>query len=300
MLAVAVKRSFLAVGGYAHRLSRAPFPGLATLCYHNVIADGETGLVPFRALHVTAERFRSHCRLLSRNCTPVSMAQVLSFLDGGPALPPRAVLLTFDDGYRNMLRIAAPILMEFRIPATFFVATGRPDGGLLWYDAAAAALGDENVEALKSLPPEALLARSQEWASRPSVCPAAATMTPAEVRHLAALPGMSIGAHSVTHSILAKGSTAFQRDEVAGSRGTLADWLGVAPVAFAYPNGRPELDFNGETETLVEEAGFRAAFTTVPGFAVKGCPRFRMPRFLMTDIDSSELAHRLAVSWSRT
>ena len=60
----------------------------------------------------------------------MSCREVVAALDGGPALPHDPVLVTFDDGYDDNHAIAFPILREFGVPATFFVATGHIDNGL--------------------------------------------------------------------------------------------------------------------------------------------------------------------------
>ena len=68
--------------------------------------------------------------------------------------------------------------------------------------------------------------------------------------------------------------------------------------AFAYPNGRPELDYTRDTTRLLDEQGFDFAFTTRPGFASAVEPRLERSRFLMLASTSApELAHRLAYSW---
>jgi peptidoglycan/xylan/chitin deacetylase (PgdA/CDA1 family) len=82
------------------------------------------------------------------------MATLLAGLDGA-ALPRNPVMITFDDGYRSCRDIALPILRELGVPATFFIATGFPGvGKLYWWEQIAAVLhaargasGDAGVSA---------------------------------------------------------------------------------------------------------------------------------------------------------
>src|SRR5204862_6462518 len=59
--------------------------------------------------------------------TVVSLEQVLDHYVGGAALPPRAILVTFDDGYRDNLENAVPILRRHGYPAVIFVPIGYLD-----------------------------------------------------------------------------------------------------------------------------------------------------------------------------
>ena len=63
------------------------------------------------------------------------MKQVAAALHGGEPLPPKAVAITVDDGYRDFLLRAYPVFHEFEIPATVFLVSDFIDGtGMLWWD----------------------------------------------------------------------------------------------------------------------------------------------------------------------
>ena len=81
----------------------------------------------------------SHCRLIRDTCHPISLDDWRARREGRSALPERPVLITFDDGYRSVLTIAAPILAAYNLPAAVFVCTGpMADRRLLWFDDVAA------------------------------------------------------------------------------------------------------------------------------------------------------------------
>ncbi len=79
--------------------------------------------------------------------------------------------------------------------------------------------------------------------------------------------GMLIGAHTVTHPILAKLEPSDVRKEISGSKQFLESILEEEINLFAYPNGRPDLDFQMKDAAIVKELGFKAAVTTAWGVA---------------------------------
>ena len=99
-------------------------PGVLTiLTYHRVDEpSARPDLMP-SLISATPAGFRGQMTLVARQFDPVSMQDVLASLDDPSRLPPRAVLVTFDDGYLDFAANAWPILREASIPATLFVAT---------------------------------------------------------------------------------------------------------------------------------------------------------------------------------
>jgi len=93
-------------------------PGMAAILrYHRVAGH----LAP---LSVTAREFESQLRFLRRRCTVVSAAEIASAVAEERSLPPRAVAITFDDGYEDNVSQALPLLQRYELPATFFVTAG--------------------------------------------------------------------------------------------------------------------------------------------------------------------------------
>jgi peptidoglycan/xylan/chitin deacetylase (PgdA/CDA1 family) len=295
-----IKGALARSGHYQHRLRQLSFPGVAVLCYHGVRGSAQPrGAMPNEALHVTQRELAEHCRLIAETCHPIDLATFTAAAHGG-ALPRRPVLFTFDDGYRSTLSLALPVLRHYGIPAAIFAVAGPiAEGRLFWFDAVARARGAAAVEEAKQLPYDAfheLVGRHRTPAAADDPC---APLSIAELRSLAAAPDCAIGAHTLEHPILARATLADQRREIAGSRARLEEWLDRPVATFAYPNGRPGIDYTGDTVALLGEERFTAGFTTANGFA--GCAEpFEVPRFLMlSGIATAELAHRLAYSWLR-
>lgn len=295
------KKGLLAGGRYARRLADDRFPGVAVLCYHGLRRESRRpGSMAWDGLHVRANEFEGHCRLIRETCHPISLDQWRAARRGEASLPPRPVLVTFDDGYRSLLTVGRPILEKFEIPACVFVCTGPAERGrLLWYDACFRRHGESEVERLKRVAFNEWRrhCRDAEMAVGPD--DPNAVLTPDEVRALARMPGWEVGAHTVDHPILANLPLAEQHTQIAECQKTLQAWIGLPVRSFAYPNGRPGLDYTAETVELLEELGFDFAFTTEAGFATD-CRPFEVARFFMlSGISAAELGHRLCYSWRR-
>ncbi|HVW20370.1 MAG TPA: polysaccharide deacetylase family protein [Opitutaceae bacterium] len=105
-------------------------PGAVILLYHRI---SEVRPDP-QWLAVAPSRFREQLAVLREIASPISMSQLADGLAAGK-LPPRAVAVTFDDGYRDNLEAAKPALENFGVPATVFVASGYTAGGReFWWD----------------------------------------------------------------------------------------------------------------------------------------------------------------------
>jgi len=301
-ISAAVKRVLFSTGHYSRVLSGAAFHGLVVLCYHNLRGrDVSASALPFAPLHVAADEFERHCGFIRDTCHPISLDDWRSARRARRPLPPRAVLVTFDDGYRSIVTIAKPILEACRIPYVVFACTGAmADRSLFWFDAIARQESDAAVDVLKG-------ASWTEWQARTgSARVAAATDDPSAPLTLADLKALStsslveIGAHTVTHPILARAPLAEQQREIERSRDDLEAWTGRKVRAFAFPNGRPRVDYTEGTVTLLERLGFDVAFTTDSRMARADDAPLEMPRFLMmAGMTAPDLAHRFAYRYAR-
>lgn len=291
-----------ASGHYRRKLAGDRFPGVAVLCYHGVRKSKDENMV-FRDLHVTVDELAAHCRFVKENCHPITLEAWIAAERGGPRLPARPVLLTFDDGYRSVFTIAKEVLEQYEIPAVVFVSSEPvKNRQMFWHDTLARLEGTTLVEEWKRLP-------YGEWRARlEAIGPARACsdesvyapLRIAEVVELAEHPLFEIGGHTGSHAILSRATLAQQREEIASNRAALEEWTGREIRSFAYPNGRPSLDYTAESVRLLRETGYEMAFTTKPGFAMTTAPRLERARLLMlAGISGAELGHRLAYSWRR-
>jgi peptidoglycan/xylan/chitin deacetylase (PgdA/CDA1 family) len=215
----------------------------------------------------------------------------------------RFVCLTFDDGYRDTLQYAYPILKKVEAPFAVYVATSFPDrlGELWWLALEAVIARNERIGLMidgrnrtfdcrtmaekRALYDELywwLRARPTETEMRSVVRNLAACysvdiaafckqlcMTWEELAELAADPLVTIGAHTVSHPMLAKLPEKSVRSEMDLSRSVIEAALAVRPQHLSFPVGDPTSAGPREFR-LAAELGFRTAVTTRPGVLFPG------------------------------
>ncbi len=244
---------------------------LSVLIFHRVLAAPDT-LFPDE---MDARRFDELCGWLKRWLNVLPLDEAVQRLQAG-TLPARAACLTFDDGYADNHDVALPILQRHGLPATFFIATGFLDGGRMWNDTVIESvrrtrlpmlslevlLGaefsrvpvrslEEKRAAIESLisqlkyqPVSLRLGLAEQLAMQAEVqLPTDLMMTSDKVRALRRA-GMQIGAHTVSHPILATLNQANAYAEITMSKQVLETLLGERVSLFAYPNGKPGVDYN--------------------------------------------------------
>lgn len=311
------------VSALAHALPGTHGGRLLILIYHRVHPRPD----PMFPGEVDATRFDWQMALLRRHCHPIALADGVARLRSGD-LPPRAVAITFDDGYADNATVALPILQRHGLSATFFIAPGFLDGGRMWndsiieavrracgdrldlavFDLASLDLGpvesrgtvaDAIIASVKHLDPGERLARVTEFCSRLGAeLPSDLMMTSAQVRHLADA-GMEVGAHTMTHPILRVLSAEAARQEIMRSREVLARITGRPVRAFAYPNGRPGDDYTERDRDIVAELGFDYAPCTRWGVATARSDRLQLPRFTPWDRTPKRWLARLLLAFRK-
>ena len=296
---------------------------VSILLFHRIPVNPD----PLFPYEVCASSFRAKLNVMRRMFNIISLSEAVNGLYGG-GLPARAAVITFDDGYRDNFEVALPILKALGVPATFFIATDFLDGGCMWNDSIIESfrafrgdridletLGmgclrtDSNearrgaieslLERIKYLPE----GRRSELVGRVSTLakvspPDSLMMTQSQVRDLHAA-GMTIGAHTRSHPILALEDSLRSEREICGSRTELESIIDAPVAFFAYPNGRPGKDYESRHVSQVKAAGFSAAVSTATGVCVEGGDRFQLPRFTPWDRSPTRFALRLLLSRKR-
>ena len=242
------------------------------------------------------------CAHIRKYYHPISMATVSEWLHAGRGLPPYALAVTVDDGYRDFQEAGYPVFAEYKIPVTVFLVTDFLDGKTwLWFDriiyafrraqASHATIETPDGEVLYSKAESdaarraagqrlADLAVSWSAAERYKVVRELPSILKAElpeqappeyqplswdaVRRLAA-SGVEFGAHTKTHPILsALADPQELRDEIAGSKARIESELNQPVLHFCYPNGKMR-DIGPAAAEAVCAAGMRTAVTAEPG-----------------------------------
>ncbi|MBM0106216.1 polysaccharide deacetylase family protein [Steroidobacter sp. S1-65] len=285
---------------------------VVVLMYHRVLPknlDSHSA----RAIVVSVETFSRQMRFLRRFFNPLTLEQFDDVVNGRRPLPPKACLVTFDDGWFDNHAYALPLLREHGVPAVIFAATGyvgtehcfwqerltralfllrkqtkaaaflREIGGehLAQVDEASARDATRSlVTQIKSRPAaeiESLTARAFELlreCSLPTDHGDDRFLTWQEAEELAHSDMVRIGSHAHSHTPLPRLTQLDLQKELTESRNELMRRLRSPVASFAYPNG----DYSPESVSAVRQAGYSLAFTTDSGYARPGADPLLIPR----------------------
>ena len=284
--------------------------GTLVLLYHRVTQLDHD---PY-GFAVHPDRFAQQCDVLRRRVDVVPLRDA----NGTRS----QVAITFDDGYADNGREACDILAAAGLPATFFITAGRlGQRGEVWWDrleqivmGCAPAGGYIDVEIdgrrlwadIRSSTARARALLALYWRLRrlrPAVIESILTqievrlgiqtverethrwMNGEELRALSATTGVDVGAHTLTHPLLAALPTNEQRNEIDGSRDQLERLLATRVTLFSYPFGGHDA-FDPVTTQLVRESGYTLACTGTGGLAGPDHYPFLIPRNVVGDWDA--------------
>lgn len=110
--------------------------------YFHMVSNDEVLHTKYLYPHKNIKQFKDDLDFLLKNFNPINLFDLIDFLKHGRSLPDRAFLLTFDDGFREMHDIVAPLLLEKGIPATFFINSGFVDNKSMCYQHKASILAE--------------------------------------------------------------------------------------------------------------------------------------------------------------
>jgi peptidoglycan/xylan/chitin deacetylase (PgdA/CDA1 family) len=266
-----------------------------------------------QAPHISTEDLETHLRYIRERFNPISLDELLSALVAGESPPPRTVVLTVDDGYRDFLKVAYPVLRDYEVPATVFVVSKFMRGDFwLWFDrlryifdhAPGPDFHVDGPDGPVKLRLVSAAARYKAWDEVMTRClRLAPTERDAYVAACERAGGIEIpekpmgpfapltaediqqmdprvvqiGSHTRTHPILSRCSDAELAAEIAGSKAEIEAAIGRRVVSFCYPNGMSG-DFDPRAERAVDEAGYLGAVRAYGGLVFPNANRLALPR----------------------
>ena len=295
-------------------------PRLSVLIFHRVLREPD----PIFPGELDARRFERLMSIVARSYKVLPLDEALRLLPQG-RLPPRALAITFDDGYADNHDVAMPVLRRLGLSATIFIATGFLDGGRMWNDTVIECIrgtaqdmvdltefglapmptrsAAERRQAIERVIPvvkyqvpegrEPMLQRLHALCGQPEL----PTNLMMQSQHVPALRrgGLGVGAHTVNHPILKTLPDDVARAEMAGSRDRLQALINEPVTLFAYPNGQPGVDFDESHASMARELGYAAALSTRKGVARSGDDLFSLPRYTPWEPDALRWSARLAL-----
>ena len=235
--------------------------GLRVLFYHrvNTHAFEQLGLVS-REISVRTGTFEKQMAYLSqRGYRSLTLSECHQMLSGDIPVESKAVLITFDDGYRDNLTDAAPILAKYGFTALVF-----PVVSLIGADNRAMPMGD----------PEGL-----------------GDFMSADELRLWLDQGHEIGSHTMTHPVLTHTDDEALDTELRQSREHLTDLAGKTCTSIAYPTG----DVDDRVAGRVKAIGYDLGFTTQSGTSLPGADMALVKRTEVS-ISDTQLIFRLKMN----
>jgi peptidoglycan/xylan/chitin deacetylase (PgdA/CDA1 family) len=281
------------------------------LMYHRISMEPD-----YLGLCVSPRNFNCHLALLKRRAQVLPLCELAQRVSSSEPLQNDIAAITFDDGYRDNLDVALPILARHELPATVFITTDFIDGyrrpiserlqyafESLWCSGVTPdswdGIGNDRIDRLVRL----VLMRPSSWAllrtlafSLPQLQGGHAetlverleqrvgvpSMAPSrmldwhKVRDLAS-SGVEIGSHTLSHPILSRIPRARAEHELLASKQRIEKILGQEVRAFAFPNGGPE-DFTDADVEFLQRTGYAYACTAQPGVNLSGSNPYRLLR----------------------
>lgn len=286
---------------------------LHILAYHRILDDNpDTFLFDEALISANSTSFRQQMEFAKKNFNVLSFADLLRVEQEGQAWPERALIVTFDDGYRDGYTHAFPILKELEIPATIFLTVGYMEKThLFWWDLVAYGVKktvhhdleipaisshplslrtpverrraiDSILRHLKSVPEQEKQEFLQQFPAVtgveiPDDLAAGMHLVWSEIQEMSA-SNIEFGSHTVTHPILENIGADQLEYEIGESKRTIEREIGKEISAFAYPEGY-RCHFNSTVQATVARHDYGYAVAYEEGLACCGeQTRYALPR----------------------
>ncbi|NVB76951.1 MAG: polysaccharide deacetylase family protein [Kofleriaceae bacterium] len=281
----------------------AGFPYLPVVTFHRVLDPAKQAPYLFDegVVDSAPEEFERQIKTIGRFFTPIGTDDLAAAM-AGAKLPKNPILVTFDDGYKDNIEVALPIMKRHSVKAVFFIATQYLSRRrMFWWDRVNYLLKRSNSASLKlSYPNEIelpldtpadratairtalrivkthvgldleyfleLLAKAAgvAWNTRIDRDLAeAALMTWDQVRELRRA-GMDIQSHTRTHRVLQTLDAGQLRDELQGSKEDLEEQLDAPITSISYPVGHRLVE-REDIRKALDDAGYSLGFTNATG-----------------------------------
>jgi peptidoglycan/xylan/chitin deacetylase (PgdA/CDA1 family) len=270
---------------------------LSVLAYHRIVDPYKSGFYGLKGnVSATPSAFEAQLEYMAGECNVISLDDLAALTTHGKPLPENAVLITFDDGYRDNYTTALPALAKRGLPAVLFAATGFVDGLIcpFWdWVIQAFRITEKERAALPLLGFRAWKTADEreavgaEWIKASLMCPhlefrrALGALSKTIDLPLPAAPppglmmnwdelkammqgGFAIGAHSATHPVLLRTSPDRARREIEVSKAILEQRTNSRVTSFAFPNGL----FSSDHEGMLASADYSFGFRVEGGLAL--------------------------------
>jgi len=288
---------------------------VAIFLFHGVIYTNACAVRNYTCKHLDVEYFSALVRRLKAHGTPISMEDIRLHYEDGKPLPPRAFAITFDDGFENNLTVAAPVLLEQKVPATFYVTTGLVDSNLMsWIDRIEYAIelrprgtlrlpwGERafqgvngckellneirtHVKRDSSIDSDGLASDIQQQLDVPATSvsdhPLDRKLNWDQVKTLAVEPSFIVAGHSHTHRVLEHLPDEELEREIDTSLRLLKEKAGIRSVHYSYPEGL-SFCYSDRVIRVLKRRGIRCCPSAEDGTNGSATDLFHLKRIMVT------------------
>lgn len=287
------------------------------LLYHGVTdRKNFPGIENYRQKHIPVEEFDWQLRFLKNHFRIVPLDNLIGKLSLSGRKARGMAAITFDDGYRNIFRVAWPLLQKYNLPFTIFFSTDFVDKKEpLWVDRLEYAINfckskeletasrqekmrkDDGIrnhakliqdEKMRKIIQEVVENCGADLKNRLLEEPDYAPLEWQEIRQMLDSGLAKVGCHTKTHAIATRLSLSEFYEEVLRSKRLIEERTASPCFYFAYPNGQPG-DFSEQTASVLAGSGFKAAFTTEAKFVGRKTENLAIPRFTMDETEERQL-----------
>jgi peptidoglycan/xylan/chitin deacetylase (PgdA/CDA1 family) len=290
---------------------------LIILFYHRVLPEND----PFAIDTISILEFENHLKVLARHFNVLNLSDAVIMLKEG-TLPPNAVCITFDDGYKDNYDFAFPLLEKYNMPATIFLASDYINTErLLWHDQILQAFKNSRIKDFHypAARVKAVLTDKKakiktaytvlEWLKQFNKYEQEnhirkivdildfnhnnyrMMLNWQEIKQMSRNE-ISFGAHTKHHQILSKLDNEQLLEEIIESKESIEDELGGPVNTFAYPNGKFG-DYDNRAIDILSNAGITCSVTTNYGVATKFSNPLELPRSISWERDKNRFYLRL-------
>lgn len=278
-------------GGFVSRAKKRIFNkhGIVCIYFHN----------PSKALFEKCITW-----LVKNGFTILTADELLNIYKNRLAPPAGAVWISFDDGWKNNITEALPVLIEKKIPATFFISTGPVEReGVFWWSFAEKHREHlpqkfrDDFELLWKVPEkerseaiEQLMAEVKPTGEREALTREAMTID--DIKYISGFDYITIGSHTVNHVITVNCTDSGLEYELLESKNKLEKWSGKKVNIFSYPNG----DYGAREPEMLKKLGYDAAVIVDNRTASIEDDIYKIPRYSTGEgYFAEELCHMLGV-----
>lgn len=285
-----------------NKLKCGEYP-LSILYYHHVFPETE----PYHPDDLCAQDFTLQITYLKKYFNIMSLDKAVE-LQKQKALPPKSLVITFDDGYLDNYTVARPILEKLNCPASFFIASEGVEKGYLWNDVIEQSIKRTSNKAISAniigITLEIATEQQKQQAFHQlinhlkflnneqrqqtlalltdelNISTFSQTMMNKEQIFNLHQSGFTIGAHTHSHTILSTEQDNISNNELITNKHYLEKTINHPIKFLAYPNGLYGRDFTNEHCQMVKSLNFEAAFSTNDGGSISTSNIFKIPRFM--------------------